>query len=157
MDYPFKAYGRITYDANRGSLKSRLGWWMTIELEDEELSRYYRWWVNRVWWQADSHSLKRNYHRPPHWPHISIIRGEEPQRNKHLWGKYRAGERVKFRYSNVVYQTQNSFYAKRPDLFWYIHVDWEDYVTCRRKFGLTWKRPDGHPFRGHITVARTYD
>lgn len=156
MDYPFQAYGTLTYDANRGSLKKRTGWWLTVELDDEEIPRYYRWWVDRQWWDADSKSFKRNYHKPPHWPHISVIRGEKPRKNISHWGKYLAGKRVRFFYSPDIRQTSNAFYADEPDKFWFIDTQWDGYTELRKHYGLKWQY-QGRPFRGHVTVARTYD
>lgn len=156
MEYPFETYGHIKYNPRRGSLKRGTNWWLTIELDNNELSRYYRWWIDKVWWEADSKPVKRNYHKPPHHSHISIIRGEKPLRNIDQWGKYRANEQVTFRYSPVVKQTSSAFYADEPDQFWFLEVEWKDYTEFRKYYGLKWEH-NNKPFHGHITVARTYD
>lgn len=156
MEYQFETYGKIVYDPPRGTMKRRTQWWCVIDLKELDLVDYYRWWVDRVWWEADNHTMKRRYHRPVHWPHISLIRGEKPQKNIHDWNDYLAGERITFRYSNQVRQTSNAYYADEPDKFWFIDIEWDGYVDFRKHFGLSWER-NGRPFRGHVTVAKTYD
>lgn len=156
MEYQFESYGKIIYDPPRGSMKKRTKWWCVVELEQLDMVDYYRWLIDRHWWMADSSTIKRRYHRPVHWPHISVIRGEVPRRNKSDWGKFMSGQRVKFRYTNQVRQTSNAYYAEEPDKFWFVDVQWDDYNLIRDHFGLNIQR-DGRPFRGHVTVAKTYD
>jgi len=156
MEYQFETYGKIVYDPPRGTMKHRTQWWCVVDLKELDLIDYYRWWVDREWVQADSRNMKRRYHRPVHWPHISVIRGEKPRQNIQDWGKYMAGETIKFRYTNQVRQTSNAYYADEPDRFWFIDTEWGDYTKFRKHFGLNWEHK-GKPFRGHVTVAKTYD
>ena len=156
MKYPFQSTGRVVYNADRGLSDGQV-WWCTIDLDkDDDLARYYRWWVDRAWWEADSRTRKRGYHKPIHPPHISIIRGETPRQNAEDWGQYRAGELVTFRYSHIVRQTSNAFNSEEPDRFWFVDTQWDGYARMRRHYGLPWQR-DNKPFQGHITVAKTYE
>jgi hypothetical protein len=155
MEYPFITYGWIRYNPERGRMKERTDWWCVLELDDNEISRYYRWFIDRQWWDADSSNTKRAYHRPTHQSHISLVRGERPKQNIDDWGKYMADKKVFFRYGNNIRQTSNAFHASEPDKFWFIDTDWKPYVDFRKHFGLPYNY-NGTPFRGHLTISRTY-
>jgi hypothetical protein len=156
MEYPFTTHGRIRYNPVRGNMKSRVDWWCVIELDNNEIANYYRWFIDRNWWDADSYTTKRRYHRPTHLSHISLVRGEKPRKNIDDWGKYQADKKVFFNYNGMIRQTSTAYHADEPDKFWFIDTDWEPYVDFRKHFGLPYHR-DGNLFRSHMTVARTYD
>lgn len=156
MEYPFETSGVIRFDPDRGNMKKRTEWWCVIELDDSELADYYRWFVDRNWCDADSSKIKRRYLKSPHMTHISLVRGEKPTQNVHLWGKHLADVRVTFRYNNQIRQTSNAYYANEPDKFWFIDTEWEPYVGFRKTFGLPWEYKN-KPFRSHMTIARTFD
>lgn len=156
MEYPFEITGRIVYDPRRGDMKARVKNWCVVEIDCVDLIDYYRWFVDKNWWDADTRSVKRTYHRAAWGSHISVIRGEYPKQNQNDWGKYRANERVSIRYNGMIRQTSNAYYADEPDKFWFIDAQWDEYVEFRKHFGLSWNH-NGVPFRPHITVARTYE
>lgn len=152
----FTTFGTIVYDPDRGRMKSNTTWWCVIELEDPSIVDYYRAVVDQNWWQADSSAVKRRYLKSPHAPHISLIRGEMPQNNLNLWGKYLAGDMVTLRYSNDVRQTSLRG-EEATDRFWFLDVEWPPYVDFRRLYGLSWSDPNGKKFRPHMTIAQTSD
>lgn len=147
----FEASGIIKYSPPR-QIDSK--WWLTIEvLNFEDTASYYRSLIDKNWIEADTSTIKRKYSRPPHPPHISIIRGEKPRKNLDQWGKYKANQKVNFLYSNKLRQTNLKVDGK--DYFWFIDTVYEDYNKIRRFFGLNTSR-NGVDFRGHITIARVY-
>jgi hypothetical protein len=151
----FTAYGKVTYDPYRGRMQRGTQWWCVIELEDHVIADYYRWMVDRFWWMADTSSVKRTIVKSPHTPHISLIRGERPRKNEHLWGSFMAGQRVQFRYSNQIIQTRKRG-PEATDRFWFVDVQWDPYHDIRQTFGLP-VQYDGKPYRPHLTVAQTHD
>ena len=84
--------GRVVYDPYRASMKAKTQWWCVLDV-DKEITRYYR------------EAVKREYHLhsmvAPAWDaHVSIIRGERPEKElMHLWKKY-DGMRVEFHYKH---------------------------------------------------------
>lgn len=156
MENWFTTFGTIVYDPDRGRMKSNTTWWCVIELHDPEIADYYRWMVDRYWWDADVSPVKRQYVKSPHKPHISLIRGEEPRINQSLWGKYMAGDMVTIRYSNAIRQTSTAR-IEATDKFWFLEVEWPPYVDFRRLYGLNWHDPSGKKFRPHMTIAQTHD
>lgn len=150
----FETTGILRYDPHRPGMKTRTVWWCVIELDDA-IASYYRWFIDREWWQADSSTIKRGYHRPAWGAHVTVIRGERPRKNESDW-KYRDGERISIRYDNKIRQTSSAVYADEPDKFWFVDAHWDGYTELRKHFGLPYER-DGRSFRPHITVARTYD
>ncbi|MFA7407691.1 MAG: hypothetical protein WCY93_07730 [Anaerolineaceae bacterium] len=150
MDLPLESYGRIIYNPKR-SLKRNTDWWCILEVS-EDFARYYRWHLEKSWYHIDHSSVKREYHRPPHKPHISIIRGEKPRKNIDRWGKDMHGKTVRFRYSPLIRQT--SFERDGTDAFFFVKTDFPEFVQLRKMFGLKWESNKGIPFTGHVTVAR---
>ena len=135
-------------------IKEKSQWWLTVELPKfHETMDYYRWFIDREWTQADERTMKRNYHRPSHPPHVSVSRGEEPRKNKGDWGKFMANKKIRIKYSGLVRQT--SLARDGKDHFWFVDAQVEEYNELRKHFGLQWQR-DGVPFKGHITIARAY-
>lgn len=128
-----KSIGRIKYDPPRPGMKRRTKWWAIVKV-DREITRYYRWWV----WNRYMIDLKQ-----PAWnAHISIIRGEEPPKNKlYLWKKY-DGKEIQFEYSHFVKQ------AKKQQ-FWIVEVKCPLLEEIRNEFGFpsNWKQ--------HLTIGKT--
>lgn len=149
----FKTKGIITYEPKR-RMKKDSEWWLTIELPwFEDTGNYYRWHIEKNWWNADSRPLKRSYCRSSHPYHISIIRGEKPRKNLNDWGKLMTGKRVSVEYSNLVRQTDIGRDGK--DHFWFVDAYYDKYAKLRKHFGLDYER-NGVPFKGHITIARAF-
>lgn len=144
--------GRIKYDPPRGDMKNRTDWWCIIEV-DREITRYYRWWVDKELLNktgVDGFGLCL-----PSWnAHISVIRGSGdirgvPRRKLHeLWKKY-DGMKVDFWYSpNVNNVGKNGFAG--DNFFWCVEVICPQATHIREELGL----PSNWNF--HLTVGRTY-
>ena len=146
----FISKGKLIYDPIR-NMEKNTKWWCVLEI-DEEIARYYRNFVDKEWVLADHSTLKRRYLKPPHKAHISIIRGEKPQKNIQDWNKYKKGKLVSFKYSNKIRQT--SFHKDGKDYFWFIEAIFPEYNQIRSHFGLPTQR-NGNEFKGHITIATT--
>lgn len=125
--------GKIIYNPYRGSMKRRTAWWCIVEI-DKEITRYYRWWIQKTY---HLHSLI-----PTPWDaHISVIRGEEPSDGlKHLWKKYH-GQKVEFKYHHYPQKA-------KKDEFWIIEVDAPVLLNIRKELN----RPTDWPL--HISVGK---
>ena len=147
----FKTKGIVTYNPKR-SVSS--DWWLTIELPYfEQTAAYYRWMIDRNWWEADSSPVKRKYSRLSHAPHVSVIRGEKIKENITDWGKYLNKKKVDVLYDYRVRQTTIEKDGK--DHFWFLDAYVDCFCDLRKHFGLDYQR-DGIPFKGHITIARVH-
>lgn len=141
-----KGTGVLIYDPYRGKMKRNTNWWIVVNTDDE-IARYYRWWVMRRYWI----DLK-----DPSWgAHISVLRGGKPRDEKqHLWKKYQ-GEKIDFAYSPNVRQSGDTTGGDRPNHFWFVDV-WSDRLTeIRKELGFTTVF-DGKPIKYHMTIGRTY-
>lgn len=131
--------GIIKYDPHRFGMKKKTEWWAVVQV-DREITRYFRWWVQRQFHVELS---------SPSWDaHVSIIRGERPSRDKrHLWKKYH-NQKIDFRYSNIIRQSGDT--TKRPGTYWFVEVDCPMLIDIRDEFGFPsdWKL--------HITIGRTW-
>lgn len=143
------AKGRIIYDPARPGMKKRVDWW-AILTADREITRYYRWWVDKEILNpmfVEGHGLKQ-----PSWDaHVSIIRGEKPAEDKmHLWKKYH-GQEVEFTYKHGVRQSGDTTGWDRPNWYWFVDVKCELIDQIREELGYRtgWTH--------HLTIGRTYD
>lgn len=135
--------GRIVYDPRRPGLKGNKNKWWCVVLVDKEITRYYRWWI------------ERRYHikelKQPSWDaHISIIRGYNDRPDKSLdflWGKY-DNEIVEFRYMHAPRQTRSG--ESKTGHYWFVEVDCPKLVNIRKELN----RP--YNWKMHITVGRTW-
>lgn len=147
----FKTEGYICYNPKRNVSSD---WWLTIELPKfEQTAAYYRWMVDRYWWEADSHPTKRKYSRLSHAPHVSVIRGEKPRQNIDQWGKFLNKSKVDVYYDYRIRQT--TIQKDGKDHFWFVDVHIDCFCELRKYFGLDYQRDDV-PFHGHITIARVH-
>ena len=155
-DYEFTSIGTLKYDPKRSGMDySRTKWWCVLEV-DEGIAEYYRWWLDRHWWEADILSKKRKYSRPSTAPHISIIRGERPRRNINLWNKNNH-EKIQFKYSCTIRQTGDTTGYDRDDHFWFLDVKFDEFIGLRSQFGLPVRDYVSlKPFSAHLTFARAY-
>ncbi len=149
----FTTTGVLRFDPPRGRMKTRTEWWCVIEV-DNDIRDYYRWHMDREWWNADNSTIKRFYVSPSWNAHLSVIRGERPRENEYLWG-VGSGELVQIQYDNQIRQTKNAMHSGEVDKFWFIGAEWDGYVAFREQFGLP-VTYDGVPHKSHITIARTY-
>lgn len=150
----FKSTGTIVYDPPRPGMKRRASGWC-VALVDREITRYYRWWVDKRILNPlgiDGHGSEKKYPVPklcqPSWnAHISIIRGEKwrltPEQLEKFWGRYQ-GQKFDFWYSPEVYSP-----SKKPD-FWMVSVKSPDMIQIRHELGLpcNWSL--------HLTIGRTW-
>lgn len=134
----FKGTTKIIYDPHRGTMKRDTDWWCIADVDDE-ICRYYRWWV----WNRYMIDLQK-----PAWGgHISIVRGEYIRDEfKPLW-KSRNHKTVNFEYSHDV--------KTKDGVFWYVDVVCHEFNDIRKELGLDWHYKDGGIFHFHITVGRT--
>lgn len=136
-------YGKIIYDPYRGAMKRKTQWW-AIASVDREITRYYRWWLQR-----ELH-LKRLF--APAWDaHISIVRGEEPRDElKGLWGKLHEWK-VPFEYSHNVRQAGDTTgQTDEKGHFWFVDVWCPTFLEIRDELGLRTH------YKFHLTVGRIY-
>ena len=144
--------GVVQYDPPRGRMKKKIDWWCVINV-DPEITRYYRWWVQKELHVKGLH--------PPSWDaHISVVRGENDIRSydrslrpseypdaNELWKKY-DGEVVEFRYQHNPQRGKD-----RPELvgtFWNVEVDCPRGTEIRKELGLK------YDWALHLTFGRTW-
>lgn len=150
----FTTTGKILYDPPRPTkLRRGTDWWCVVQL-DNAIHQYYRWWLEKYWWEFDRRPMKRDYNAPAFGTHISVCRGEKPK-NREAWKK-RHGQRVTIEYCNVIRQTGDTTGFDRPDHFWFLDARFPEYLDIRRELGLRTSL-NGKPFTPHITIARSYD
>ena len=141
--------GTLIYDPKRPGLKQRTENWCIVSV-DRELTRYFRWWVDKMLLNPlafDGKGLCQ-----PSWDaHISVIRGEKYRPEfKHLWKKYH-NEKIDFLYSVNVRKSGDTTKGDRPDNYWFIEVDCPRLTEIRKEAGLP------HDWRYfHITIGRTW-
>lgn len=141
--------GRLIYDPHRGDMKRRTEWWCVLDL-DREITRYYRWWLNKE--VVNRLGLEGKNLCQPSWDaHVSVVRGEKPAAEKeHLWKKYHK-ERFTIKYEHV-----GQFYlgkarkGEAPGVFFIVEVDAPELLDIRRELGLKcdWKL--------HLSFGRMY-
>lgn len=137
-----KGTGKIVYDPYRGNLKKKPKWWCVVEV-DKEITRYYRWWIERM--------LHVKGLCQPSWDaHISVIRGEKPTPElMHLWKKY-DGQIVEFEYKHMPRQSGDTTGWDRPDHYWFVDVHAPHLLDIRKEL----ERPCN--WNLHLTVGRTW-
>lgn len=143
----YKGSGIIQYDPPREGMKTRTHWWCIVRI-DRELTRYYRWWIDKE--ILNPLGLPSEGLKQPSWDaHVSVIRGEKPPRDKmHLWKKYH-GKRVEFFYEHVFWYDIGKD-NKQPGYFFTIDVQSSELTAIRQEFGF---KAD---WNFHVTFGRTY-
>lgn len=152
----FTVKGRIHYEPTRNfKTDDRNKWWMTIEVKNfEEIARYYRWFIDKEWYDVDRiKTYKVDYYRPSHPYHVSLIRGEKPLKNIDQWGKYLNNKLITLKY-DYPHQIINPPVGK--GFFWVCDVAFDEYNEIRSYYGLSTKK-DGREFMGHMTMARAFE
>jgi len=148
----FTSKGKVVYDPKRNMTKDTK-WWCVLELNDE-LTEYLRWILDREWVHFDKSTIKRNYHKPPHRPHISIIRGETPKANINNWKSLYKNKILNFEYQLNIHSIKG--FKNEIGEFFVVRAVFPEYNKIRSYYGLDTER-NGKPFNGHITFARTYE
>lgn len=129
--------GQIIYEPFRGEMKTS-PWWCIVDC-DREITRYYRWWLQRE---------KHIHLQQPSWDaHISIVRGESTVKQSAAWKKYHK-QKVLFEYEHGAIRSAPD--KDQPGTFYWIDVECPMLSEIRRELGL----PVG--FRFHLTIGRTY-
>ena len=135
-------------------MKRKVNGWCVIDV-DREITRYYRWWVDRE--LLNKTGVQGFGLKQPSWDaHISIIRGEgdikqvPADKLKKLWRKY-DGQEVEFFYHHNVRQSGDTTGFDRPDHYWFVNVECALGKQIREELGL----PSHWKF--HLTIGRTYD
>ena len=134
--------GTIIYDPHRPGLNTKNRWWCILTV-DKEITRYYRYWIQR--------ELRVKGLCQPSWDaHISILRGEKPEPElMELWKKYHR-EKVTYRYKHFPRQSGDTTGFDRPNHHWFIEVDCPRLMELRKELN----RPTD--WKLHITVGRTW-
>lgn len=138
-----KSTGKIVYDPPRPGMKDTRGeYWCVLEV-DTEITRYYRWWVEKE---------KGVFLHKPSWDaHISIIRGEFITEELMDYWRIYDGEEIEFLYKPDVRQGYGATKYSHGEYFWYITVRSSDIRHIRRGFDLLTK------WDSHLTIGRMYD
>jgi hypothetical protein len=130
-------------------MKTRTDWWLILTA-DPEITRYYRWWVDKE--KLNPIGLPGKGLYKPSWDaHVSVVRGEKPYPDKlHLWKKYQ-GEEVAFEYRHGVRQSGDTTGYDRPDWYWFVDVKCPRLDEIRTELGFRtgWTH--------HLTIGRTHD
>jgi hypothetical protein len=144
----FKSTGKLIYDPRRPGMKRRINWWSVI-MVDREITRYYRWWVKRMFWGRTS--VNENWLCEPSWnAHISVVRGEKPPLDKmNLWKKYH-GEIIEFHYEHYPIRGGSNTSSTEKGQFWLIEVHCPRITEIRDELGLKTF------YKYHLTIGRTY-
>lgn len=152
----FRTTGYLTYDPPRDGMKTRTVDWCVLNV-DREITRYFRYWMDRNWWDLEGgRAMKRVFQRPSWDAHVTVVRGESYMKNRQFWRKHQ-GEKVTLEYSNIIHQTRSSEEFERPDHFWFVDIRCPRIWEIREELGLPNRTPAGKPYNWHLTVARAYD
>lgn len=134
MEQFFQLSGILRYEPVRPDLRKTFkAKTLIVDLPFDDLSNYYRALIKK----------KYGVHlHPPMWGnHVTVVRGDEKPRHKHLWKKYE-GKAIKFDVSPHVYKVWN---------FWTLPVKSDALYDIRAELGLT----AFHDL--HVTIGREVD
>jgi hypothetical protein len=124
--YPHKGTGHVWFDPKRGTKHFDPNW--ALLLTDKNIVGLYAWLACRNGIEINTKGL---------WgPHISFIKGEEPTRNKTIWGQayYRP---VEFWYSYIIRTDEDEIATRRKKIkHAWLDVWSDDLFNIRRVFGL---------------------
>ena len=134
----FTSTGIILYDPPRPGMKRKTKNWVIIKV-DREITRYFRYWVNK---QFNPLELPELDIKQPSWDaHISVVRGERIDPSKqHLWKKHQ-GQKVTFTYDLNVHQASKEH-------FWIVDARCSLIDDIRNELGLKTF------YRYHLTIGR---
>ena len=138
MDWQ-EAGGKIIYDPFRGGMKRDIHGWCIVDT-DKEITRYYRWWLQR-----ERHIILNQ----PSWDaHVSVVRGELSASRHAMWKKHQ-GRHIQFKYQHGDVQVSKD--KDQPGSFYWIRVDCPEVDQIREELGLiaSWRYH-------HLTIGRTH-
>jgi len=128
--------GKIVAGSSFGFTKAHPSW-MVLTC-DEQIMRYYQWWVHNSFKDVWGRSIYQ-LHAPIARCHISIVRGENPEKTKaKVWDQL-IGQKVQFEYSNEV---------NTNGKHWWLPVKCPRLIEIRRELGLP---PSKIPL--HMTIG----
>lgn len=90
--FQFEIQGTLLFDPGKGS-KNFDEWWCLVQL-DKEIASYYRWFLKRWGQETSSPNGLWGFH-------VSVIKGEEPKKNKNNWAKMN-GKEVTIHYGSWI-------------------------------------------------------
>lgn len=130
--------GYLEYDPERSMMKRRTNYWCVLQLPND-LVRYYQYFIIKE---------KHLDIKMPAWgSHISIIRGEKPDReHRDLWKKYHK-KKFSIRFKPYIEEIKDK---KKPGSFYVITVESPELMKIREELGLSVHRDF------HLTIGRTY-
>lgn len=125
MVQEFSTYGRIKFDPkaiNDPSGKMFKPWWIVVILDDNDIVDYYNWFMYKEF------GLKLQ--RPAFGPHVSLVRGEEIDKERWEAGKERwDGHEVKITYWSP---------ARTNGRHWWLRLsDEEELLDIREDIGYS--------------------
>tara|TARA_Y100000310_G_C20689909_1_gene821548 strand:+ start:1331 stop:1738 length:408 start_codon:yes stop_codon:yes gene_type:complete len=128
-----KSTGILIFDPKTNQTKHYRDWWLILKC-DEEIAKYYRYWVQRETGIVLQRSLWGS--------HVSIIRGEQPVSNVEKWNKHHKQQLEFTYYPELIHSNETH---------WWIEVAIDPLSQYRKLFGLK-ERP---LFSFHLTIGRT--
>ena len=113
-------------------------WWMILQC-DQGIMEYYRWWIHNSYKDVWGRQIYKTC-RPLAQCHISMVRGEEPNKvGRQNWNSY-IGQKLNFTYSPDI---------KTNGKHWWLLIDCPEIASIRWALGL---RP--YPkLPLHLTIA----
>ncbi len=141
--------GIYVCDPHRPGLKKKNGpFWSVVETRDG-LDGYLRWLLEKNWWDFNEEGHRpadgnvKITLQPPSWrSHISVTRGERPQKNIDKWG-WKNGKVITFSYS-----TKPRKAVQDGTEFWVVDVLSNELMEIRDFYGLETF------YKFHLTIGR---
>jgi hypothetical protein len=132
-DFQFQTTGTLQFDPGIGTKHFEHHW--CILLCDEQIADYYRWFLTREKIETFKPNALWSFH-------MSIIKGEEPTKNKDQWAKLN-GQKVTFHYGNFI-NYSNGRHA-------WLNCYSDDLSDIREFYGLD---TNGRKVKYHMTLGR---
>lgn len=150
MDY-HTSTGKIIYDPKRPGLAKNAAWWCILTA-DREITRYYRWWIERELWGRTA--VIPGWLCNPSWDaHVSIVRGERPRDPslRKLWKKHH-GKVLSFQYAHYPRQAGDTTgNTEEKGNFYFVDVVCPELTEIREELGLKTF------YKFHLTIGRVWE
>lgn len=147
MDY-HTGTGKIIYDPRRPGLSKGASWWCILTV-DREITRYYRWFIERELWGRTA--VMPGWLCNPSWDaHVSIVRGEKPRtaEARNSWKKHH-GKKLLFQYAHYPRQAGDTTGEERN--FYFVEVICPELIEIREELELKTF------YKFHLTVGRVWE
>ena len=132
-DFQYMSVGTLNFDPGIGSPLYEPNW--CIMLCDEEISSYYRWFLTKEGIETHKPNTVWKFH-------VSVIKGEEPLKNKDQWRKFN-NQKISFHYGNFV-SYSNGRHA-------WLNCYSDELSDIRDFYGL---ETNGKKLKYHMTLGR---